>query len=182
MSANPSSKASRRKPRLLIVEDDPDLRVLIQFAAKRSEVFSTISTAENGEDALEQVNAGLQGTRADMPPDVIFTDYNMPRVNGLELAKELQRKKETRSIPVALFTAAQSDPRPATAEAAGCRAVYQKPASFRELLRIMRALPNLCRGSQDVFTDGTASPFPPRSETSRSKDHPGRDQFTRGAA
>src|SRR5688572_12249781 len=113
------SSAARRKPRLLIVEDEADLRVLIQFAARRAEVFSTICTAENGEMALEMIQAGVRGDRADMPPDIVFTDYNMPCVNGLELAVKLRASPETSDIVVALFTAAQSPADRAAARRAG---------------------------------------------------------------
>lgn len=134
----------RRKPRLLIVEDEPDLRVLVHFAAKRSEAFSIICTAEDGQTALEMVQAGLRGERADLPPDVIFSDWNMPRLTGIELARALKRNPETRGIAMALFTSAQTAFEREQARAAGCCAHFLKPAGLLELTAIMKSLPAFC--------------------------------------
>jgi CheY-like chemotaxis protein len=149
----------RRKPRLLIVEDDADLRVLLQFAAKRSEMYSTICTAEDGASALEQVRAGVRGERADLPPDVVFTDYTMPRADGLEVAAELRRDAATAGTTIALFTGELGPEVHRRALALGCCAIYPKPANFRELLRIMRALPTYCRGDAKIVTGTTGTPF-----------------------
>lgn len=135
----------RRKPRLLIVEDDADLRVLVQFAARRSEAFSTICTAEDGQAALDLVEAGLRGERADLPPDVVFTDWNMPRLTGVELARELRRRGETHDVAVALFTSAQSAFEREQARNAGVCAHFLKPAGLAELTAIMKSLPAFCR-------------------------------------
>ncbi|HUR59824.1 MAG TPA: response regulator [Opitutaceae bacterium] len=151
------SPAARRKPRLLIVEDEPDLRVLIQFAARRAEVFSTICTAEDGEMALEMIQAGVRGERADMPPDIVFTDYNMPRLNGLELAEQLRATADTAEIAVALFTAAQSPADRAAARRAGCCANFRKPAGLVELTSMLKSLPIFSRGAG---RDGSVTPFP----------------------
>ena len=157
-----TATSARRKPRLLIVEDEPDLRVLIQYAAKRSEVFSTICTAENGQAALELVRAGLRGERADVPPDLVFSDYHMPRLNGIELAAELRRHPETQHIAVALFTSANTPADRAAARAAGCCAHYDKPATLRELTSILRRLPSFW---QKPARD-SASPFEPPTRES----------------
>jgi two-component system, chemotaxis family, chemotaxis protein CheY len=147
----PASTATppRRKPRLLIVEDEADLRVLILFAAKRAEVFSTICTAQDGAEALELVQAGVRGDRADMPPDIVFTDYNMPRVNGLELCEHLRDHAETAGIVVALFTSAHSPADRAAAKRAGVCAHFRKPAGLNELIAILRSLPIFARRNLD---------------------------------
>jgi CheY-like chemotaxis protein len=155
MTAQPP--ATRRKPRLLIVEDEADLRVLIQFAARRAEVFSTICTAEDGEMALEMIRAGVRGERADMPPDIVFTDYNMPRVDGLQLALKLRAAPETSDIVVALFTAAQSPADRAAAKRAGCCANFRKPAGLVELTAMLKSLPIFSRNGG---RGSSVTPFP----------------------
>ena len=152
-----STPGARRKPRLLIVEDEPDLRVLIQFAARRAEAFSTICAAENGEMALEMIRAGLRGERADLPPDIVFTDYNMPRVNGLELAEKLRYEPYTNDIVVALFTASQSPADRAAARRAGCCANFRKPAGLIELTAMLKSLPIF---SKRTLRTGSVTPFP----------------------
>jgi CheY-like chemotaxis protein len=178
MRSNASGKTIRRKPRLLIVEDDPDLRVLVQFAAKRADVFSTVCAVEDGDAALDLIWASFTNAGNDSPPDLVFTDYNMPKRNGLELAQELRRHDRTRSIPVALFTAEMFDPAPPIAEAAGCQAIYRKPLNFRDLLRIMKALPRLCLANREILCD-TSSSF---TESPPGRAEGPREAMARGAA
>lgn len=107
--------------------------------------------------ALEMIQAGVRGERADMPPDIVFTDYNMPRVNGLELAEKLRASPDTCEIAVALFTAAQSQADRAAARRAGCCANFRKPAGLVELTSMLKSLPIFSRGAGRT---GSVAPFP----------------------
>jgi CheY-like chemotaxis protein len=129
------------KPRLMIVEDDPDLRILVEMAANRAEVYSHIETVSDGEAALARIRelaatAGQPGC-----PDVVFTDLDMPGLTGIQLTRELQRDPATRHIRVAVFTASNIPHDNDAARAAGCYAVFKKPVGLRELTEIMRSLP-----------------------------------------
>jgi two-component system cell cycle response regulator len=129
----------------------------VYVVARRAEVFSTICTAENGEMALEMIQAGVRGERADMPPDIVFTDYNMPCVNGLELAEKLRASPKTSDIVVALFTAAQSPADRAAARRAGCCANFRKPAGLVELTAMLKSLPIF---SRNAGRTASVAPFP----------------------
>ncbi len=82
--------------RLLIVEDDPELRQLILYSFE-DEGYE-VSTASNGIEALEKIHF--------TPPDVILIDINMPVMDGATLADELKRLPQTKNVPLVAISAA----------------------------------------------------------------------------
>lgn len=66
---------------ILIIEDDTDVRNLMKLMLERDDV--TVHTAADGQEALSILKAG------NINFDVLITDYNMPRMNGDELVKEV---------------------------------------------------------------------------------------------
>jgi signal transduction histidine kinase len=84
----------RRRPAVLVVEDNCDMRNYI------SEILSPdfqIRTAGNGNEALTELR--------DQQPDVILSDVMMPQMDGLELLKRVKSHSEWRSIPIIMVTA-----------------------------------------------------------------------------
>ncbi|HET9131709.1 MAG TPA: response regulator, partial [Terriglobia bacterium] len=81
--------------KILIVDDEPfNLDLLEQELA---DYDYTIERAADGVEALEKT--------ASFKPDVILLDYMMPRMNGLEVVKQLRASPEHKGIPVILLTA-----------------------------------------------------------------------------
>lgn len=113
-------------PTILIVEDDPDLRLV------HSEILShegyTVIAAADGVEALELVeNEG--------PPAMILLDLRMPRMNGWDLAKRLRERAGWRDIPIIVVAAHYriAD----EAAAIGARAWLHKPVSIDLLLSVV---------------------------------------------
>lgn len=94
--------------RILLVEDEPDIRLIACAALMR--VGFTVTTAANGLEALSAVAAER--------PDLIIMDWMMPELDGAETCARLKADPETELIPV-LFLTAKSD----GAAHAGCMAV-----------------------------------------------------------
>jgi CheY-like chemotaxis protein len=132
------------KPRLMIVEDDPDLRVLLDLAANRAEVFSAVTVETDGEAALAKIRAQTASDEAGPRPDFVFTDLDMPGMNGIQLTRELQRDPQTKDIRVAVFTASNIPNDSEAARRAGCVAVFKKPVGLKELEAIMKSLSTMC--------------------------------------
>ena len=86
------------KPHVLVVDDDPDKLILLQFALTRAGYH--VRTAGDGEEGLAAVNS--------FDPDLIVSDIMMPRMNGYELARRIRENPQTRFIPIILQTAAGS--------------------------------------------------------------------------
>ncbi len=92
------------KVALLIVEDDPNIRFLLEAAAHRCGSFEPITSAADGQAALEQ----LQSADSSALPALIVTDLSMPRLTGLELVRAVKSDERTRNIPIAIITSSDA--------------------------------------------------------------------------
>jgi CheY-like chemotaxis protein len=114
---------------LLIVEDHPDFRDLLAEFLKM-QGFAVL-TAEDGEVALRMALA--------QPPDLIITDIEMPKMDGLSLIRELRRAPETERLPVLVLTAYYGGSGDEAIEAGATQAAY-KPVQLEMLIRLIEQL------------------------------------------
>jgi len=113
--------------RILIVEDDRDLRFVIRMILERAGY--DVAEAPHGVAALESI--GIE------PPDLVIADLTMPVMSGIELVDQIRSNPATASIPIVLLSGRQVDS--ATSERAD--AVVMKPFEPEDLLaRIDRTL------------------------------------------
>jgi DNA-binding response OmpR family regulator len=82
------------KSKVLLVEDSKFLRVATERAL--SNAGFEVSTAEDGEKALQVANAGL--------PDIILLDLMLPKISGPDVLKALKESSATRDIPVIVLS------------------------------------------------------------------------------
>ncbi len=82
-----------RKERILIIDDDPDIRDVLDLSL--SEHYNVFA-ARNGKEGLEMVKS--------KNPDLIITDYNMPVMNGPEFCLQLRRDILLRHLPIIMLT------------------------------------------------------------------------------
>jgi diguanylate cyclase (GGDEF)-like protein len=117
-----------RALRLLLVDDDPGLLVLLR---------TTFEIIDIDVEAARSV-AEAQARIADRPPDVIVLDVAMPVVDGLSYCRTLKASPETRGIPVVVLSGSGSNEQAAID--AGAEAFLRKPFSPLELLAIVEEL------------------------------------------
>jgi two-component system response regulator MtrA len=110
-------------PRVLIVDDDPDIRALVTYRLSASgyEVISAV----DGE-------AGLAAAREHVP-DLVLADWMMPRLTGVEMCTRMRADPAIADIPVILLTARTDDVAMRSGWDAGIVEYITKPFSPREL-------------------------------------------------
>ena len=119
------------KPKILVVDDEPDAVELIEFNLKASGY--EVATAADGEEALQKARALL--------PSLIILDLMLPEVDGMEVCKILRRDQRTQNIPIIMLTAKAAEIDRVLGLELGADDYVTKPFSPRELvLRVKRLL------------------------------------------
>jgi DNA-binding response OmpR family regulator len=112
------------KPRIMIVEDDQDLLRMMQ---RMLTSIGEVAIAGDGEQALKLLRSGAH-------PDLLITDWMMPRKDGLTLVREMKQDSALKRIPVVLLTA-KTGPRDVIAGInSGARHYLTKPFKPDELI------------------------------------------------
>ena len=110
--------------RILIVEDDEDLRSLFRIALTL-EGFE-VQEAGDGLEALRQIDAS--------PPDLVLLDLGLPLVSGTVVQQEIASHVFTRNIPVVIVTGSARD-----LSDLQVRCVLRKPITPAELVRTVHS-------------------------------------------
>lgn len=116
-------------PKILIVDDDPDLRQALRLRL-RANHYETVN-AGDGYSAIAQAYKEH--------PDLIILDLGLPAGDGYVVLDRLQRDDKLSAIPVVVLTARDPQSSESRALAAGAAAFFQKPADNAELLDVIRA-------------------------------------------
>jgi two-component system, OmpR family, response regulator MprA len=116
-----------RSPRILVVEDDQDIADVLQRSL-RMEGYE-VRTAGDGLAALDEAHGFL--------PDVVILDLGLPRLDGIEVARELRRDDD---VPILMLTARDALESRVEGLDAGADDYLVKPFERQELLARIRAL------------------------------------------
>jgi DNA-binding response OmpR family regulator len=119
------------RPRILVVDDEPDIVDLVAFNLQ-TEGFEVV-TATNGLDALKQART--------LMPDLIVLDLMLPELDGLSVCELLHRVPATAQIPIIMLTAWSSELSRIIGLDTGAEDYMTKPFSPRELvMRVKKTL------------------------------------------
>ncbi|MBS0192252.1 MAG: response regulator [Phycisphaerales bacterium] len=116
------------KQTLLIVDDEPC--VTFMLASRFRELGFEVHTADNGEQAIEIART--------VELAAVISDFQMPRKDGLQLARELRQLPSTANVPVVMLTARGHRLSPRELQETGIQHVMPKPFSARELQNIIQ--------------------------------------------
>ena len=116
-------------PRILIVDDDPDTRLLLSMGLKRAGF--AVTTATNGQEAMQRL---LEGNFA-----IILVDLMMPVMDGIRFLRWLREDAKI-TLPAVVLSSSIGGTLIAEATAAGATRFLVKPVQLPELLAAVRAL------------------------------------------
>ncbi|HZL86534.1 MAG TPA: response regulator transcription factor [Candidatus Krumholzibacteria bacterium] len=126
----PSFEEPRRRTKVLIIDDEPDIVEFIEYNLRR-EQFDT-RRASDGPAALRQAR--------EEQPDIVLLDLMLPGIDGLEVCRQLRQSPETAHIPIIMLTAKGEEADVVSGLEVGADDYVPKPFSMRLLLARMRAV------------------------------------------
>lgn len=112
---------------IFLIDDDQDDREMFEEAVRTCDPEIEVLEASDGVEALQILNAN------ETRPDVIFLDYNMPRMNGVQCLQRLKTNTSTRDIPVVMYTTSGNRAHEESTLLLGADFYMQKTNSFKQL-------------------------------------------------
>ena len=126
---------------ILLVDDDPDCRMLIRDAIADCKVSNKVYEARNGAEALDYLHQ--RGRFAGVPrPGLVYLDIEMPGMDGQETLRQIRSNPEFREIPVVMMTGVSDEQQMKLAAANGANSYTIKPANAEQFLRTVLASTN----------------------------------------
>ncbi|NLT94128.1 MAG: response regulator transcription factor [Clostridia bacterium] len=136
---------------ILVVEDDPNIRELLQYNLEKEGY--EVKTAKDGQEGLEIIETGW--------PDLVILDLMLPFRDGLEICRIIRSKKELAHMPVIILTAKGEELDRVLGLEMGADDYVTKPFSTREIVARVKALLRRTRyieqNAGEVLTRGNLS-------------------------
>jgi CheY-like chemotaxis protein len=127
---------------ILLVEDNPDDEALAIRALKRNHISNEIVVAHDGVEALDFLfgTGSYAGRDITIQPTVILLDLKLPRVDGIEVLRQLREDDRTRLLPVVVLTTSSEDQDRIDSYRLGCNSFIRKPVDFIQFSESVRQL------------------------------------------
>jgi CheY-like chemotaxis protein len=134
--------ASVHTKSILLVEDNPDDEALAIRALQRHHISNEIVVARDGVEALDYLfGRGIYIDRdISNKPTVVLLDLKLPRVDGLEVLRQLRADDRTRLLPVVVLTTSSEEQDMLSSYSLGCNSYIRKPVDFVQFSEAIRQL------------------------------------------
>jgi len=126
---------------ILLAEDNPKDVELTLEALSDYNLANEIVVVNNGEAALDYLHCrGAYADRDAEAPALILLDLKMPKVDGLEVLKEIKSSETFRLIPVVMLSSSREERDLLMSYGLGVNAYVVKPVKFHEFIEAVKAL------------------------------------------
>ena len=127
--------------RILLVEDDPKDIDLTLAALGEYKLANEVIVVRDGAEALDYLHTkGNYRSRAKENPAVVLLDLKLPKVDGLEVLREIRSDERLKLIPVVVLTSSREDRDMVASYKLGVNAYVVKPVDFHEFVNAVKEL------------------------------------------
>ncbi|MFC6669251.1 response regulator [Marinobacterium aestuariivivens] len=121
---------------ILLVEDNPDDEALALRAFRKSNISNGIEVARDGAEALDYLFArGAYAHKEGLElPAVVLLDLKLPKIDGLEVLRQIRQNERTRSLPVVILTSSRQEEDLVRGYDLGANSYVRKPVDFNEFV------------------------------------------------
>ena len=127
---------------ILLVDDNPNDVELTLHAFKKNNISNPIHVVRDGAEALEFIFAtgAYAGRQVKTGPRVILLDLKLPKVDGLEVLRQIKADPHTRGIPVVILTSSREERDIVESYKLGVNSYIVKPVDFEQFTESVRQL------------------------------------------
>ena len=126
--------------KILLIEDNPDDVELTLRAFKKHNLANHITVARDGEEALDIIFQRGKESAGGQRPDLILLDLKLPKVDGMEVLKQIKKNSETKVIPVIILTSSKEENDLAEGYLLGANSYIRKPVNFENFTGVVMQL------------------------------------------
>ncbi len=127
---------------ILLVEDNPDDEALAIRALRRSRITNEIVVVHDGVEALDYLfGTGMYAGRdTTIQPTVILLDLKLPRLDGIEVLRQVRADERTRLLPIVVLTTSEEEQDLLDSYSLGCNSYVRKPVDFVQFAEAVQQL------------------------------------------
>lgn len=127
---------------ILLVEDNPDDEALTLRALKQNNFVNEVIVARDGVEALDYLfRRGVHAGRdAGNQPAVILLDLKLPKIDGLEVLRQLRSDERLKLLPVVILTSSKEEQDIVNGYSLGANSYIRKPVDFNKFVEAVRQL------------------------------------------
>ncbi len=131
-----------RSIKILLVEDNPDDIRITQRAMKEAKIINSLYTVRDGQEALDFLyhKDKYQDIAASPRPELILLDINLPKVNGLDVLKNVKADAGLKTIPIVVLTVSKREEDVVQGYNYGCNSFIQKPVKFDKFVEAVKLI------------------------------------------
>jgi two-component system response regulator len=126
--------------KILLIEDNPDDVELTLRAFKKHNLANHITVARDGEEALDIIFQHGKESAEGLRPDLILLDLKLPKVDGMEVLRQIKENSETKVIPVIVLTSSKEESDLAESYWLGVNSYIRKPVNFEKFTEVVMQL------------------------------------------
>jgi CheY-like chemotaxis protein len=124
-----------------MVEDDPKDVELTMIALEGHNLANEVVVTRDGEEALDYLHRrGRYSTRSSDHPAVILLDLKLPKIDGLEVLRQVKTDNNLKIIPVVVLTSSKEETDLVSSYKLGVNAYVVKPVDFHEFVNAIKEL------------------------------------------
>ncbi len=127
----------KKNMRILLVEDNPDDVELTLIAFKKHNLANDIIVARDGEEALDII---FQKGVNKKQPDLILLDLKLPKIDGMDVLRQIKSNPETKFIPVVILTSSKEEKDIVESYQLHANSYIRKPVDFEKFTETVMQL------------------------------------------